>query len=1546
MFGKRRRAASNPSQRAAPQPSASASLAATKAFIRNAETNGDLSSAAAAAALRTHVTTPTPVGETVTKRMVRRGSLSSTASGSRPAPGPLRRQSSSGSMTERSFRAPSPAIAPPVPPVPRDVQQQVGGSVVHRRASSLEPAYRGGSPAPRGGGRGVSLDRGASMAGRGQRPAHNHLTHVAEEDDTSLSVNFSRPISPAATGTRQNPSPPSSHGWFAGPVVDQEAVQRMSSTSRPKTSSGVSRYDVANAHRSVQSAAERPVKTHDISHGAQGLRLTSGSMRAKPSGTAVPSQSFLPRQTARPVDPNSPDAIYDPSTRKFIHKQDAMARHRELHEEEEPEPARHPVARHVDSFHPMHIPEDHMGRGSPTPVRYYVRQEEAPPQQREEPLPRFDTTARRSEPVERSEPYLGAGTVTPYSDDFADADTQTPEQANTSRKLEDSGYGTIVGQKEDVAPPTIAGNQDSPYPRLASPAIPTPSNALTAQGRGSIRAGHDRNTSLSPPRNAHFAPVAVQLSGTKHDPLPRSVSPAKSALKASPSVLRRGESPIARNGRLYSKGASSEASVTDSDDGGRKKKRSVRVSFEEDPVVAGAAAHTETNTSTAQSGLSASKWSPIAEKEDELEDFMKPRPALPLFGSIRDKERRPRDDMAEKVTETVSPAAMSASAGSMREASQASSDMAIGNVLAHDFATKQAASNDPLPPDVTTVEGSGYASDSSEFTDPYKPTELALQQPPAPEPKSLSTPLDVTSSAPAISEHVVELPNIELQPATPSPHEHPEPKFQSMTIPGGWDEAAPEPEEEQTVKPGQSTPTQLPSAIASEAASQQPPPVSPAEDESTDDDDSVYSDAYEDLSDGDGGFGSIDALMESPVVPSTSGLMLSKYADSAPTDGSASKLRQQTSADDNSDSNATPTQDWNATQQHWSGLNASLKQPPQAEPPSGRVSHAQEVIARVMQAPVVAPSASSDYSPETTPERKVTAIAPPRLSTSPPPYSATKPLKSALKKSSAPQPALSAEPTNRTTMRTAARKEGSSETQMKRTMRGGPATTARTEPETRTSMRSSMRGAPENTSRAQPQMRTSMRATDSPSAPSLGLAASRHSMVPMDTKPPRGALQKRNIPPSAAVSQARPQSMPTARPVTAPVPTYDSDSDASASSFQRTRRRGSRNQGGRYTMRGSMRQEPAPTMRANAPGPKQVRAISPPGSPSPAMRTSMRPSSPTPEPAKSSKFSIRSLSPMGRFRKGPDFRPSSPQPKQKPALNKQPKPAKQRSSTKPVKATKAPFRSRFADSSDDDDDHHQTRRFQSRFDDSDDDEPINYQLPTDLTPVRGIPRRAGEEDGDSTDLEEEADDDSPYTEFKPAPATNGTNGNTNGQGTALSAGSLRDSQHAPALPSFEAGGKGKAKRGFFGLGKKKKNVALQPEGTQAQVAPVYAPDEIPMPPTQRNRDMGFPMTPIDEDKEFGAPVSTSPQSKKPPKLQRRTTPEWPLPPVPAVGTDDRPMSSDGVAPRRPRFANRQSSAISNASAPIVDAQGRSVSYGRSGKKKKFQGLRRVFGLND
>lgn len=1390
----------------------------------------------------------------------------------------------------------------------------------------------------------MSLDRGAGHSGgRGPRATSN-LAQVLEDGQDGgqgSSVNFSRPMSPASAAKS---------GWFGGPVVNQDAVKKMSSTSRPSTSSGIAGADLRSTQRSVQNAAERPVSTHQISRGVEGSRFSSGSMRAKPSGTAVESRSFLQptqRHAPGPVDPKSPDAVFDPSTRTFVHKQDAMARHRELNEEPE-QPVHHYVARHVEEHYSPRVSQP-LPR-TPSPARPSVQHEESPAVQRREDvaLPRLDISARIRRP---EDPPTGIPKHDPSSasDVFADVDTPS-EQANTGRKLENAAQPTPI---DVMVSPKMAANQDSSYPKLPTSVVPATTNALAGQGRGSVHVSHDRGHSLSPGRNAHFASVAVELSGIKHQPPPRSISPAKSALKSSPSISRRGTSPVSQNGRLLSKGTPSEVSDTTSDGGSSKKKRSVRVSFEQEPVVAGTSAQAETETSTAPKGLAALQWSPTTERENEFEDFMKPRPALPLFGSIRDKERRSaQDDAPEKVTETVSSTPMSASEGSVGEPLQASSDHAIASIVANDHAQKQTPTNDPLPPQVTTVEGSGYVSDSSDEADrssseKHGALDDSSQILPVPEPKSLTTPHEEKPSTPSsIKENIVQVPDIALLPATPSPYEKPEPKFQPLVIPGGWNDEA----EEQT-KPAPTTTTKQPEPASAVQSPQHPTTlhelVTRDEDES-EDNSSVYSDAYEDLDDG--GFASIDALVESPVSNKSSGLMFSKYAEKNSPEPTSSGLRNETVMDDTPDPVTTPSQDWDAARQHWSGINETRKQPPADKAPVAVSSRAEDVAARVMTAPLKQEQPRAQHKVETQPVR---VQSKPNAAQSQAAQSPSKPLKSALKKAAAPQPAPSpqSQPQIRKTMRDQIpRDDRAAGPQMRTSMRGPPGRDARSsEPH----MRTSMRTAPPSAPREQPQMRTSMRGA-SPAA--SGLAASRHSMPPMDQKPPRAALQKKHIPAGAVAVKPRPQSMAAAS-----APTYDSDSDGSASSFQRARGRRSGNQNSRYTMRASMRQDAAPTMRTAAPTPKAIRSISPPGSPSPALRKSLRPSSPTPERPKSSRFSIRSLSPMGRFRSSKPMEAAPPmptQPRKTSAISKQPK------QKAPIsERVKPAFASRFADSSDEDDDGRPSR-FQSRFADSDDDE--DYTLPQGLTPVRGIPRKAGEEDGDSTDLEEELDNapvpvDAAAKETGTMSGANGasngeTNGNINGQGAILASGSLRDSKHA-SLPSFEGGGKTKAKRGFFGLGKKKKTAtatspASAPQSTRPSTdvpeTTKAASFDIPVPPQQRNRDQGLPLTPIDEDKDFGASAQNSPQVATSPKLQRRSTPEWPLPHnttlVPPIPDDARPMSSDGIAPRRPRFAMRQSSQMSSATAP--DTPGRTVSYGRGGKKKKFQGLRRVFGLND
>ncbi|UPX09339.1 uncharacterized protein EKO05_0000030 [Ascochyta rabiei] len=1509
MFSKRRRAASNPPQRAAPPPSASAALAATTAFVRNQASDANLSNAAAAAALRSHTSSPIPVGDVVTKRMVRRGSTSSQGS---QRPQGLRRQSSAGSMTERSFRNASPGrgspvAVPPVPAVPR---------ILHGRAASLEPVHRrGASPTQRGGGAGGG-GGGGGGGGRGDSgagPSANAgstqrvgspLAQVSEEgQDQRQSINFSRPMSPALSVTAGGPS--ATHAWFTGPVVDHEAVQRMASTSQPKKAA----------------ATTRPASTHQL----------------KPAGTAAQSRSFLPATSPspRPVDPKSPDAVYDPSTRTFIHKQDAMHIHREQHQQPD-DPAHRYVAQHLHSAAPMHAARAR----TPSPLRYTVQPEQSPPPSVAQPLlpephtaadtPRYEERPI-SPPPSHPRPAPAPALARQRPEDYTNTDIKPVDLVPI-----DLGQANTHQEPESDLSPRFTPNKDSAYPRIGSPPD-TASNPRVEQVRGHVRT--ERPASLSPARHATFAPTTIEFAGLKHEPLPRSVSPAKSALKSSPSVSRRSNSPLAPNGLGFAKAASvSGASDTASESGyGNKKKKTVRVSFEQEPVLAGHSAYGDMDAPSSPAGPTPYQPIAAAQTEDEFEDFMKPRPALPSFGSVRDKTRpRDEDDVPQKVTETVS-TPMSASVASVGEPMEASTDLGLAHIVAQDFASQKTATGDPLPPQLASVEGSGYASDSNYSTDgessmrKHADPATAPQTLPVPEPKSLTKPAAAQpSTLPIISEQVVQVPNIAVLPATPSPYEHAEPRFQSMSAPGGWNDE----EEQQPVAsayaPVQFAPIQTPASFQQQLSE---PPSSPGHDgDTSDDDSSVYSDAYEDVSDMEGGFGSINAIVESPVIGSTPspGLMNSKYADKSVTESPTPQSKSDTPSLARNEPVDQVTRDWEAARAHWSGVNrprdhddAHATQSP---------AHVESVAARVLQAPVQEEQLRAQHKPTVQPATRAVAETRPRVSMSqaPPKSSVSaqptqtpdRPLKSALKKSTpSPAPAQKASgvPQMRTSMRGASPRDASSG---------------------QTQMRSTMRGNASPGPRAAPQMRTSMRGNGPAPTTNMALAASRQS-VPVDPKPPRGALQKKHIPAGVAASQARPQSLPAPAPrkATAPAPTYDSDSDASASSFQRSRAR--RNNAGGFA-RTSMRGGPSgPTMRAAAPAPAQVRSISPSRVSQSTNRPSMRPSSPTPEPAKSSRFSIRSLSPGGRFRKKPKDEPPMP------ALPRSvPKPAtvsRQPKGKTPAPARSSAFKSRFVDSSDEDE--ARPSRFTSRFEDSDS-EPEPYELPPDLTPVRGIPRKAGEEDGDSTDLEEEAEAPKPSASAPANAAVTNGHGNdaSTAQGTALAAGSLRDSKHAPSSPET------KTKRGFFGMGKKKTAPAPPPAAAQTARPPT---SDIPLPPQPRNREIGGPLTPIgeDEDKELGASppaITASPQAKqspRAPKLQRRSTPEWPLAPPPPITGEQRPMSSDGVA-QRPRFGKRQSSQISTATSPVLDAQGRSVSFGRTGKKKKFQGLRRVFGIND
>lgn len=235
----------------------------------------------------------------------------------------------------------------------------------------------------------------------------------------------------------------------------------------------------------------------------------------------------------------------------------------------------------------------------------------------------------------------------------------------------------------------------------------------------------DRAHSLSPTR-AHFlaTPSPVSQFSIRHEPPARSISPRKSALKPSPSP--RGPSPMGYTPTGWtaapSSGDVSDASTNQSEDRIVPKKKSVRVSFDErNNVVVGEEPEVPETRRTWTSGyIRGNKaTSPIEDGPDEI---MGPRPVLPSFGSVRKKEPRDLEDrpLVKPVgLQGPSPAISPSNSGSEYFAGQ-SSDHAVGSLLHRERSLRAAPSvsnsNDPLPPEVTSVEGSGYVSDSGSST--------------------------------------------------------------------------------------------------------------------------------------------------------------------------------------------------------------------------------------------------------------------------------------------------------------------------------------------------------------------------------------------------------------------------------------------------------------------------------------------------------------------------------------------------------------------------------------------------------------------------------------------------------------------------------------------------------------------------------------------------------------------------------------------------------------------------------------------------------------
>ncbi|OLN96345.1 hypothetical protein CCHL11_00594 [Colletotrichum chlorophyti] len=486
--------------------------------------------------------------------------------------------------------------------------------------------------------------------------------------------------------------------------------------------------------------------------------------------------------------------------------------------------------------------------------------------------------------------------------DFLEEPTAQHARQDTSHVLDTVHLGSLTPSKQ----PTLSSEStvvESPTD-VSSQSQPSPPQQKQHEN---VRNG--RALSSSPARSARFALGTDQLV-VRHEPPPRSVSPRKSAMKHSTSPSR-GASPSDESSEAS--GPSRFGSEATAVEAPMPRKKSVRVSFDDQntKVVGDSTVHQELESPAPPSPQQARRhWyshlgrnrkKDIVSLDDD--EVMKPRPALPSFGSVREKKPRGTEERPlVRPVETPSPSAPDTPDRSDRpsEPIGTSNDHNVGAILNQEQTARHAANisrfREPLPPVVTSMEGSGYYSASSTTSSDGEDEPEVVQEPPpnlppqqvkqeilAAHPELVDdAPISAAPTAPAqddAAQHqqLEDLPSISVTQPTPTPKEvaskeEPSSAPGYFDVPGGF----PEDDSEDTV-PHPPGPSKVPATnkdrhvqvvepadVARPSAKTSRPEM--AVEESSSEGDSIYSDAYEDLSDVDGdGFMSLDAVVASPI---------------------------------------------------------------------------------------------------------------------------------------------------------------------------------------------------------------------------------------------------------------------------------------------------------------------------------------------------------------------------------------------------------------------------------------------------------------------------------------------------------------------------------------------------------------------------------------------------------------------------------------------------------------------------------------------------------
>ncbi|RAK98847.1 uncharacterized protein BO80DRAFT_411417 [Aspergillus ibericus CBS 121593] len=444
-----------------------------------------------------------------------------------------------------------------------------------------------------------------------------------------------------------------------------------------------------------------------------------------------------------------------------------------------------------------------------------------------------------------------------------------PEDAQGEKRAESDAPGqrTVPPRVGSVTPdapvaikfpPTPDTGKDQLLSPPVSPPEPTPSTDVGRDNKPS-----NVPQSGSPGRSAHFSRhllVAAFAGEHLHQPPPRSLSPAKSAMKNS---RKSSLSPEGRTESVLRPGPPlselSDGTSVASDEGTKQgiRRKPIKVSFDDEAEVVGIAASPPTSPdevipeSLPELPKSKSSWFSGKRKptplNTEFDEVLKPRRALPSFGSIR----AGRDgDVQEKAVPELSDNESTTSSDSPAEALRwsFSNDHAIGGLLS-DNQSKESEQR------VAPLMLANAAESESEAEKSPQQSHFTGRSDLAEAPGGPAAALEVSSHAEQgrTAETTLAVPNIMVQPASPDPSKA-RSSLEWYEVPGGFPRSSLEFDRKAHGK--MKAKEKSTRHAAGDAA------LGPVDDEASGDEsgDSIYSDAEEGVEGN--GYGSINAIVD------------------------------------------------------------------------------------------------------------------------------------------------------------------------------------------------------------------------------------------------------------------------------------------------------------------------------------------------------------------------------------------------------------------------------------------------------------------------------------------------------------------------------------------------------------------------------------------------------------------------------------------------------------------------------------------------------------